>query len=211
MRRDLITVVLLLAGTACGGAGSGTSPSAGSTVPATFEHYDAGAVAGGPGAGTRYAFGRQPSDSLLGAWDTDVGKNGAELPPGKGSVAQGATLYAASCASCHGVGGVGGVSPNPALVGRDSSAEGFRFADDPKLVKTIGNYWPYATTVFDYIRRAMPPDAPGSLADSDVYDLTAFLLHANELIPANAVIDAGTLPKVAMPAREHFVPDTRRR
>lgn len=89
--------------------------------------------------------------------------------------------------------------------------EGFPFSRNPAIPHTIGNYWPYATTVFDYIRRAMPPDAPGSLTDSDVYNLTAFLLNANELIAADAVIDATTLPRVTMPAREHFVPDRRRR
>ena len=90
-----------------------------------------------------------------------------------------------------------------------SLAKGFPFSQDPKLAHTIGNYWPYATTVFDYVRRAMPPAAPGSLTDAQVYSLTAFLLHQNELIAADAVMDKTTLPKVVMPAREHFVPDTR--
>ena len=94
------------------------------------------------------------------------------------------------------------------LVGR-LPGDAFTFARDPKAPQTIVSYWPYATTVFDYIRRAMPPDAPGSLRDNEVYGLVAYLLTLNELIPADAVIDAASLPKVKMPARDHFVPDTR--
>lgn len=211
MRRDHLMVLLLsAAAAACGAKGDGAAASAGSRVPATFEAYDAAAVSGGPGAGTRYAFGRSPSDSLLTAWDTDVGKSGRELPPGSGSVSQGATLYAASCASCHGVGGVGGIAPNPALVGRDSSAEGFRFADDPKLVKTIGNYWPYATTIFDYVKRAMPHANPGSLTNHEVYALTAYLLAANKILPDSAVLDAVALRAVKMPYQDRFVADERK-
>jgi cytochrome c len=133
--------------------------------------------------------------------------DGTGLPAGSGTPAAGAPLYAARCARCHGQTGKEG--PNDVLVGQPRVD--FPFAKDPALRHTIGNYWPYATTVFDYIRRAMPADAPGSLSNAEVYDLTAFLLHANGLIPADAVIDAATLPKVAMPAREHFVPDTRTR
>jgi S-disulfanyl-L-cysteine oxidoreductase SoxD len=94
------------------------------------------------------------------------------------------------------------------LVGR-LPGDTFPFARDPKAPKTIGSYWPYATTVFDYIRRAMPPDAPGSLKDDEVYGLVAYLLALNELVPADAVIDATSLPKVKMPAHDHFVPDKR--
>ena len=116
--------------------------------------------------------------------------------------------YAARCAACHGKTGKEG--PNDALVGR-LPGDAFPFASDPRAPKTIGSYWPYATTVFDYIRRAMPPDKPGSLRDDEVYGLTAYLLSLNELIPADAVIDAASLPKVKMPAHDHFVPDTRGR
>ena len=94
------------------------------------------------------------------------------------------------------------------LVGR-LPGDAFPFAKDPRAPKTIGSYWPYATTAFDYIRRAMPPDKPGSLSDDEVYRLVAYLLSLNELIPADAVVDAASLPKVKMPARDHFVPDTR--
>ena len=110
------------------------------------------------------------------------------------------------CAGCHGKTGKEG--PNDVLVGR-LPGDAFPFARDPRAPKTIGSYWPYATTVFDYIRRAMPPDAPGSLRDNEVYGLVAYLLNLNDLIPADAVIDATSLPKVKMPAHDHFVPDTR--
>ena len=115
-------------------------------------------------------------------------------------------IYATRCAACHGKTGREG--PNDVLVGR-LTGDGFPFSRDPKLPHTIGNYWPYATTVFDYIRRAMPPDAPGSLKDDEVYALVAHLLALNELIPADAVMDATTLPKVKMPARDRFVPEQR--
>jgi len=184
---------------------------AANAVPAatTFASYDAGAVAGGPGSGQHYAFGRRPSRTELGAWDTDVGPDGGELPPGRGTAAQGAALYQAKCAMCHNKNGEGMAPVYPALIGRDPKAEGFHFASDPKLVKTIGNYWPYATTVFDYVRRAMPYNAPGSLSNDQVYALTAFLLAANKVIPPDAALDARALRKVTMPYAGRFVPDDR--
>ena len=153
-----------------------------------------------------FGIGRAATPSEIAAWDIDIGPDGAGLPPGKGTAAGGAAIYAARCAGCHGKTGKEG--PNDVLVGRIPNDE-FTFARDPKAPKTIGSYWPYATTVFDYIRRAMPPDKPGSLKDDEVYDLTAFLLAQNELIPQDAVIDAASLPKVKMPSRDRFVPDTR--
>ena len=156
----------------------------------------------------RYGIGRAATPADIAAWDDDVMPDGSGLPPGSGTSSAGATIFAARCAGCHGKTGKEG--PNDVLVGAEPR-QGFPFSKDPNLPHTIGNYWPYATTVFDYIRRAMPPDAPGSLSDGDVYNLTAFLLHANDLIQADAVIDATTLPTVKMPALEHFVPDTRRR
>mgnify|MGYP003577710343 CR=1 FL=1 len=94
------------------------------------------------------------------------------------------------------------------LVGRIDGG-GFPFSKDPTVPRTIGNYWPHATTVFDYIRRAMPPNAPGSLNDNEVYALVAHLLAWNGLVAKDATIDAQSLPKVRMPARDHFVPDAR--
>jgi cytochrome c len=153
-----------------------------------------------------WGIGRAATPAEIGPLDIDIGPDGAGLPAGRGTAADGAPIYAARCASCHGKTGKEG--PNDALVGR-LPGDAFNFARDPRAPKTIGSYWPYATTVFDYIRRAMPPDKPGSLTDVEVYNLTAFLLAANELIPADAVVDAASLPKVKMPARDHFVPDTR--
>ncbi len=164
----------------------------------------AGAAFGQPPA--RFGIGRPATPQEIAALDIDIMPDGHGLPAGRGTAAEGAPIYAAKCAQCHGQTGREG--PNDVLVGREPRT-GFPFSQDPKLPHTIGNYWPYATTVFDYIRRAMPPTAPGSLADSEVYALTAFLLHANELITAEAIMDQTTLPAVKMPAREHFVPDTR--
>jgi mono/diheme cytochrome c family protein len=155
-----------------------------------------------------FGIGRAATPADIAAWDIDVGPDGAGLPPGRGTSADGAPIYAARCAGCHGKTGKEG--PNDVLVGR-LPGDAFTFARDPKAPKTIGSYWPYATTVFDYIRRAMPPDAPGSLKDNEVYGLVAYLLTLNELIPADAVVDAASLPKVKMPAHDHFVPDTRGR
>lgn len=154
----------------------------------------------------RYGIGRPATPAEIAALDIDVMPDGSGLPAGRGTAAEGAPIYAAKCAACHGKTGTEG--PNDVLVGREPR-QGFPFSQDPKLPHTIGNYWPYATTVFDYVRRAMPPTAPGSLTDAEVYALTAFLLDANGLIAADAVMDKATLPKVAMPARQYFTPDSR--
>jgi len=153
-----------------------------------------------------FGIGRPATPAEIAALDIDVGPDGAGLPPGRGTSADGAPIYAARCASCHGKTGKEG--PNDVLVGR-LPGDAFPFAKDPRAPKTIGSYWPYATTVFDYIRRAMPPDKPGSLRDDEVYALVAFLLAQNDLIAPDAVIDSASLPNVKMPARVHFVPDTR--
>ena len=153
-----------------------------------------------------FGIGRPATPAEIAALDIDIGPDGAGLPPGRGTAADGAPIYAARCAGCHGKTGKEG--PNDVLVGR-LPGDAFPFAKDTRAPKTIGSYWPYATTVFDYIRRAMPPDAPNSLSDGDVYNLVAFLLVQNELVPADAVIDAAALPKVKMPAHDHFVPDKR--
>lgn len=223
MMRQIIIGLGVLVVAACGGAGSAGGaaegateaaaasppPAAGSVAPA-FADYDAGAVAGGPGAAKRYGFGRKASTTEIAKWNTDVGPDGAELPAGKGSVAEGEKLYMAQCMMCHNRNGEGLPPMYPAIIGRDAKAEGFHFANDPKLVKTIGNYWSNATTVFDYVRRAMPLTAPGSLTDSQVYALTAYLLSANKVIPADAVLDADALRSVKMPYADKFVPDDRR-
>lgn len=178
-------------------------------APDASEPYDAGSVAGGPGEGRTFGIGRSVSRADVERWNTDVGPDGAELPAGKGDAVAGGTLYAARCAMCHGPKGEGIPPAFPALIGRDEKAEGFHFASDPRLVKTIGNYWPNATTVFDYVKRAMPLTAPGSLNDDEVYALTAYLLAANKVIPDGAVLDARALREVKMPYAGKFVPDDR--
>jgi mono/diheme cytochrome c family protein len=153
-----------------------------------------------------FGIGRAATSAEIAAWDIDIGPDGTGLPAGRGSVADGATLYAARCAGCHGKSGIEG--PNDVLVGK-SAGQSFPFAADARIPKTIGNYWPYATTLFDYIRRAMPPDMPGSLKDDEVYALVAHLLAWNGIVGNDAVLDAASLPKVHMPARDRFVPDAR--
>jgi len=161
----------------------------------------------GAPAPARLGFGRPASRADIERLDIDVMPDGTGLPPGSGSVAAGRELYAARCALCHGTTGTEG--PNDRLVGR-FPADSFPFGTDPSARRTIGNFWPYATTLFDYIRRAMPFDAPGSLTSEQIYSVAAWLLFANDLIPEDAVLDARSLPAIRMPARLRFVPDNRR-
>jgi len=162
----------------------------------------------GDGAGpARYGFGRPATADELRLWDIDVRPDGTGLPAGSGTVGRGKEIYARQCASCHGSTGTEG--PFDRLAGREPRA-GFPFGRDPTLVSTIGNYWPYATTLYDYINRAMPFNAPGSLAADDLYAVVAYLLYRNELLPETAVLNAETLPQVVMPARDRFVVDNRR-
>lgn len=153
-----------------------------------------------------FGIGRPATAADIANVDIDIGPDGAGLPPGRGAAADGAPIYAARCAGCHGKTGKEG--PNDVLVGR-TTGQAFPFAVDGSVPKTIGNYWPWATTLFDYIRRAMPPEAPGSLKDEEVYSLVALLLAWNEIIPNDAVMDGASLAKVRMPARDRFVPDPR--
>jgi cytochrome c len=167
---------------------------------------------GGSSAATpaKLGLGREVPTHEVAKLDRDVGPDGAELPPGRGTVADGAKLFAARCAQCHGAKGEG-MNPYPELIGRPANAEGMPFgASETNLDRTIGNYWPYATTVFDYVRRAMPQLTPGKLTDDEVYSLTAFLLAYNEIIPKDATLDATSLRAVKMPYKDKFVPDNRR-
>jgi hypothetical protein len=129
--------------------------------------------------------------------DISIPPDGAGLPEGSGTSAQGAKVYATKCIACHGPEGAGGI--NDRLVGGHGSLT------TTAPVKTIGSYWPYATTVFDFIRRAMPYPEPHSLTNPEAYALTAYLLHLNGVIAADAAMDAKTLPKVQMPNRGNFV------
>ena len=145
----------------------------------------------GPGLGV------PATPAQIASADISIPPDGAGLPEGSGTSAQGGQVYAAKCLVCHGPEGANGV--NDRLVG----GQGTLKTQSP--VKTIGSYWPYATTVFDYIRRAMPFPAPHSLTNAEAYALTAYLLHLNGVIAADAVMDAKTLPKVQMPNRGNFV------
>ncbi len=160
-----------------------------------------------PAPPARYGLGRRATPDEIRAWDVSVMPNGTGLPSGSGTAAQGATIFVQKCARCHGPTGVEG--PFDHLVGREPR-QGFPFGRDESLVRTVGNYWPYSTTVYDYINRAMPYDAPGSLKPNEVYGLVAFLLWRNEIIADTAVTNARTLPRVRMPARDRFVLDNRR-
>lgn len=153
------------------------------------------------GAPATYGFGRPADQAAIRSWDIDISPNGEGLPPGRGTVKQGAQVYAAKCAMCHGPTGVEG--PMPRLVG----GQGTLATETP--IKTVGSYWPYATTLYDYIHRAMPFTAPQSLTPDEVYSLVAWLLYRNGIVAEDAVMDARTLPAVRMPNRNGFVPEPR--
>jgi len=154
-----------------------------------------------------FGLGRAPSPGEIAAVDVDVSPTGVGLPAGSGTAQQGAAVYASSCASCHGENGEG-KPPYPQLIGGPKG--NVDFSTDYKIPRTIGNYWPYATTLFDYVRRAMPLTAPGSLTADQTYAVTAYLLSREGVIPDGAVMDAKSLPTVQMPARPRFVNDDRR-
>jgi S-disulfanyl-L-cysteine oxidoreductase SoxD len=156
----------------------------------------------------QFALGRPASAAEIAAVDIDVSPNGAGLPAGSGTAEEGAKVYAANCASCHGDDGEGKPPAYPQLIGGPKGA--FDFASDPKIPRTIGNYWPYATTLYGYIRRAMPLTAPGSLTPEQTYAVSAYLLSREGILPANATLDARSLAAIRMPALSHFVKDDRR-
>jgi cytochrome c len=137
----------------------------------------------------------------IAAWNIDVAPDGRGLPAGSGDVATGAHIFAAKCAACHGANGEGGVGDR--LIG----GRGTLASDKP--VRTVGSYWPYATTLFDYIRRAMPYNAPQSLSADEVYALSAWILNRNGIVPDDARLDAQSLAAIRMPNRDGFVPDPR--
>ena len=140
--------------------------------------------------------GRPITEQDIAAWDIAAMPSGAGLPPGGGNAVQGAKVFAEKCAACHGEGGKGGISA--AVVG----APPIKSID---TTKTIANFWGYSTTVFDYVRRAMPWMSPRTLTDDEVYALTAFILAQNKIIGDNDVMNAQTLPKVKMPNADNFI------
>ena len=157
-------------------------------------------------APARYGIGRPATPDEVKKLDIDVSPDGTGLPEGRGTVAEGAATYAAKCASCHGKSGEGASFDR--LVATDAG-ENFAFGRDPRLARAIGNYWPYASTLYDYTARSMPFAAPGTLTPNEVYGLVAYLLSLNKVVPETAVMDQTTLPKVVMPARDRFVKDNR--
>ncbi|MBC7896889.1 MAG: cytochrome c [Cytophagaceae bacterium] len=193
MKRRLIALAAACAVEACTPAGNSTTGERGTVHKA--EPMPA-----------RFAVGRTATPAEVAAWNIDVNAKGEGLPPGKGDATAGAAVYAAQCASCHGAKGEG-MPPNPKLVGREP--RDFSFATTTTAVKTVGNYWPYATTLYDYIRRAMPQLAPGTMTPDETYAVIAWILAENEVIPRDKVMDATSLPAVVMPARDRFVPDDR--
>lgn len=146
--------------------------------------------------------GGTPTKEQVQAWDISIGPDGRGLPPGQGTSKEGAAIYAAKCASCHGAAGEGG-KIGPRLVGGTADLESLTTI---KPARTIGGYWPYATTIWDYIRRAMPRGKGGTLRPDEVYALTAFILAKSGIIQEAEVMDAKTLPKVQMPNRNGFIP-----
>lgn len=143
------------------------------------------------------ALGVPLSQTDLAALDYVVLPDGDGLPSGRGNAEHGKTLYDQHCLSCHGTNGADGISDR--LSGGHGSINGER------PLKTVGSYWPYATTVFDYVRRAMPYQSPGTLTNNEVYSLTAYLLFLNDIVTEDATLDAATLPAVEMPNRDNFV------
>jgi mono/diheme cytochrome c family protein len=152
----------------------------------------------------KYGVGRTAAPEEIRAMDITPAPDGTGLPEGHGSAAEGRDVYARRCARCHGAKGEGGDEPkqSPLVGGQGSLKTG-------KPLKTVGSYWPYSTTVWDYVNRAMPLDRPGTLTHNQVYSLVAFILHMNGIVGENDVLDAKTLPKIQMPNHDGFVPDAR--
>jgi len=144
-------------------------------------------------------FGRPPTADEIKAWDIDVLPDGTGLPPGSGTVARGKEVYQTNCEACHGTNGQGGIKD------RLAGGQGTLATDQP--IKTVGSFWPYATTLFDYIRRAMPYPSPGSLSADDTYAVSAYILNLNGIVPANATLDKESLPRIEMPNRDGFIPE----
>ena len=149
----------------------------------------------------KYGVGRPPAADEIRGLGIAVAPDGTGLPEGSGTVAAGREVFAASCARCHGDKGEGGIGP-PLVGGQGTLATA-------KPLKTVGSFWPYATTVWDYVNRAMPFDQPGLLKPPQVYAVVAYILNLNGIIGSDQVMDAKSLPKVKMPNRDGFVPDPR--
>ena len=148
-----------------------------------------------------FGVGRPPTAEELKAIDIDIAPDGKGLPPGSGTAAAGKSVYTSRCETCHGPTGTEG--PQEVIVG----GKGTLATSRPQ--KTVGRYWPYATTLWDYIRRAMPFDHPGTLTNDQIYGVTAYVLFMNGIVAEQDVVDQASLPKIQMPNRNGFVPDPR--
>src|ERR1700752_126083 len=148
-----------------------------------------------------YGIGRTATPAESAGWNIDFDGEGQNLPPGSGSVSHGHDVFDQQCVACHGAKGEGGIGDQ--LVGGQGTLA------TPNPVRTVGSYWPYAPTLFDYIRRAMPQNAPQSLSNDDVYAVSAYILNLNGRLPADAALDAKTLGAIRMPNRKMFVDDPR--
>ncbi len=148
----------------------------------------------------RFDIGREPDASEIALWDIDITPTGDNLPSGRGTIDMGEQVYLVKCLSCHGPEGRNGI--NDQLVGAFSPDN--NFSHDASLPRTVGNYWPYATTLYDYINRAMPMVTPGTLSADEVYSLVAYLLYLNGIIQADTILDASNLPSIEMPANGLF-------
>ncbi|MCY4077592.1 MAG: cytochrome c [Acidobacteria bacterium] len=211
-RRLSASALPLLAALAAGALPAGATSAAAQTGGGSAERQ---ASSGETEAqAERFGFGRPATPEEIAAWDLDVRPDGTGLPEGEGTAASGAPIYAVQCAVCHGPNGEGGIADR--LVGYDPAStppfgpryEAWR-GDGADVRFSVGNYWPYATTLYDYILRAMPSASPGSLAPDEVYGLVAWILAENGIIARDAVMNASTLPAVEMPARDIFVPQER--
>jgi len=148
-----------------------------------------------------YGIGRTATPAEIAGWNIDIDRDGSNLPPGSGSVSHGQEVFDQQCASCHGAKGRGWARRS--IGGRAGHHR------DAEAVRTVGSFWPYAPTLFDYIRRAMPQNAPQSLDNNEVYAVSAYILNLNGLLPADATLDARTLGAIKMPNRSMFVDDPR--
>jgi cytochrome c len=166
-----------------------------------------GGIAGAAEPG-HYGYGTVATPDQIAGWNIDArGDDGVGLPPGKGTVQKGADIFADQCAACHGTFGEG-EGRFPKLVGGMGSLK------DDRPEPTVGSYWPFASTLWDYINRAMPMPAPHTLAVDDVYALTAYILNLNDVVPSDFVANRDSLPQVKMPNRDNFIwtdprPDTK--
>ena len=186
MRRTALAVIALAL--ACSPSGSDGGGASGASSPDGAEPPE------------RFGFGSAASVERVAMWDIDVKPDGEGLPPGSGTVAEGEQVYLMQCIACHGPTGTEG--PNDVLVTREPWEEW-------PAGRTVGGYWPYATTLYDYIVKAMPQLTPGTMTADETYAVIAYILYLNDLVPEDAVMNAETLPSIEMPYRDRFVPDDR--